>query len=95
MRRLQSSRRVVPLDQLEQYLELWGALRAEAQAAGGRAWLFRDARRQDHFMEFVEYATEVAIESSGVPEAREDIDAFFGHVQVEVWEEAPEGERDV
>jgi hypothetical protein len=95
MTHLLTSRRVVPLDQLEHYLELWSLLRAAAQGVGARAWLFRDARRQDHFMEFVEYATEVAIESSGVPEAREDIDAFFGHVQVEVWEEAPEGERDV
>jgi hypothetical protein len=95
MRRLQSSRRVVPLDQLEHYLELWGGLRAAAQGNGARAWLFRDARRQDHFMEFVEFAGEVGLESSGVPEARQEIDEFFGHVQVEEWEEAPEGERDV
>jgi hypothetical protein len=93
MRRLHSSRRVVPLDQLEQYLELWSMLRSAAEAVGARAWLFRDARRQDHFMEFVEYA-DMSMDGSGVSEARQEIDEFFGHAQVEEWEEAPEGERD-
>jgi hypothetical protein len=95
MTRLQTSRRVVPLDQLEHYLELWGLLRGAAQSVGARAWLFRDARRQDHFMEFVEHGADVEIEGSGVSEARREIDEFFGHAQVEEWEEAPEGERDV
>ncbi len=90
MRRLQSSRRTVPLDRIEEYLGAWRTLQSTVEANGGRAWLFRDARREDHYLEFVEFEDAMMLERAlPVAEAREDLDDLFGHSPIEEWDEAP------
>lgn len=90
MRRLQSSRRTIPLDRIEEYLGVWCKLRDTVAANGGRAWLFRDARREDHYLEFIEFADASVLERAAqVAEAREELDDLFGHTPVEEWDEAP------
>lgn len=90
MRRLQSSRRTIPLDRIEEYLSAWCGLRDAVGRSGGHAWLFRDPRREDHYLEFVEFADAKVLEDAAhVAEAREELDDVFGHALVEEWDEAP------
>jgi hypothetical protein len=90
MRRLQTSRHTIPLDRIEEYLGAWCELRDTVAAVGGRAWLFRDPRREDHYLEFVEFADASVLEhATRVAEAREALDDLFGHAPVEEWDEAP------
>jgi hypothetical protein len=90
MRRLLSTRRIIPLDRLDEYLAAWARLREAFVAAGGRAWLFRAGARQDHFIEFLEFGgREDILERDNIVEAREVLDEEFGEGQVEEWEEAP------
>jgi hypothetical protein len=90
MRRLQSSRRTVPLDRIEEYLSAWCELRDAVGASGGHAWLFRDPRREDHYLEFIEFPDASVLEhATHVVERREELDDLFGHAPVEEWDEAP------
>jgi hypothetical protein len=90
MRRLLSTRRQVPLYELDEYLAGWNRLRAVFTAAGGHAWLFRAAHRHDQFLEFLEYRADPTIlEQAEIAAAREALDEAFGVGQLEGWEEAP------
>ena len=92
-RRLLSTRRLIPLDRLEEYLAAWNALRAAAEAAGGRAWMFRGAAHQDHFIEFLEWRDdggEPLPDRTDVLTARNDLDDAFGAGNTGEWEEVPE-----
>lgn len=90
MRRLLSTRRLIPLTQLDEYLDAWATLRSAFTAAGGHAWLFRAANRHDQFIEFLEFGSRPEIlEREDVIEAREALDDEFGEGQLEEWEEAP------
>lgn len=92
-RRLLSTRRIIPLDRLDEYVDGWNALRAAAEAAGGRAWMFRGAAHQDHFIEFLEWrdAGEGPLpERDAVREAIVNLDSAFGAGQTDEWEELPE-----
>jgi hypothetical protein len=92
-RRLLSTRRLIPLDRLDEYLADWNALRAAAEAAGGRAWMFRGAGHQDHFIEFLEWREdggEPLPERAQVLTARSNLDDGFGAGNVDEWEEVPE-----
>jgi len=88
------SRRVVPLDALEDYASRWARVVAAVDAAGGRAWLFRGARHQDHFLEFIEWKAGVEPAGVALPEradietARGELDARFGAASGDEWEEA-------
>ncbi|MGH7504461.1 MAG: hypothetical protein ACRELX_02370, partial [Longimicrobiales bacterium] len=55
MRRLYATRRLIPLDRLDDYLAGWERLRSAATEAGGRAWMFRGTAHQDQFIEFLEW----------------------------------------
>jgi hypothetical protein len=92
-RRLLSTRRLIPLDRLDEYLGGWSTLRAAAEAAGGRAWMFRGAGHQDHFIEFLEWRDEgedPLPERGDVREALRNLDGGFGAVHSDEWEEVPE-----
>lgn len=89
-RRLLSTRRLIPLDRLDDYLAGWNAVRAAAEAAGGRAWIFRGADHQDHFMEFVEWeegAGPPLPERAEVATALGDLADRFGAGRASEWEE--------
>ncbi|MGH7554291.1 MAG: hypothetical protein ACREMQ_14890 [Longimicrobiales bacterium] len=92
-RRLLSTRRLVPLDQLEDYLADWNRVRAAAEAVGGRAWLFRGAGHEDHFIEFIEWGDDPEImpvpEFDDVASARLHLDHAYGKGHADDWEEAP------
>ncbi len=88
-RRLLATRRVVPLDRSEEYDEHWVRVRDAVEAAGGRAWRFRAARRQDQYMEFIEARElDAILERAPVVTARGDLDDAFGRGKSEEWEEA-------
>ncbi|HEX7117266.1 MAG TPA: hypothetical protein VF212_00660 [Longimicrobiales bacterium] len=88
-RRLLATRRVVPLDRSEAYDELWERVRAAVTDAGGHAWRFCSARRQDAFLEFIESrALDAMLEDGRVERARLELDGAFGRGTTEEWEEA-------
>lgn len=88
-RELLSIRRRIPLDRLDEYLAGWERLRAAATSAGGRAWLFRGAGREDHYLEFLESGDlDALLERDEIGAAREALNVVFGEGAVEVWVEA-------
>lgn len=93
-RRLLSTRRLLPLDRLDEYLRGWSVLLAAVEAAGGRAWMFRGAAHQDHFIEFLEWRDDDGgdplPERADVLDARRNLDDGFGAGHADEWEEAPE-----
>lgn len=92
-RRLLCTRRQIPLDRLDEYLTAWNAVRAAAEAAGGRAWMFRGAAHQDHFIEFLEWGDgeeEPLPERSDVPGELRNLADRFGAGHGDEWEEVPE-----
>lgn len=84
------TRRTIPLDRLDDYLAEWQRVRAAAEAAGGRAWLFRGTGRQDHFIEFLEW-DEASVpplpDHEDVANARLELDQTFGTGVADKWEE--------
>jgi hypothetical protein len=90
MRRLLVTRRVVPLDRLDEYLPAWADVVRTARTANCRAWLFRQTDHQDHFLEFVEWKDDEASESARAPleTARRIVDETFGYGDSTEWEEA-------
>jgi hypothetical protein len=95
MKRILSTRRLIPLDRLDDYLLDWERVRAAVESAGGRAWLFRGARHQDQFIEFVEWGEEVGDtplpERADVAPARLQLDEAYGRGHADDWEEAARG----
>jgi len=88
MRQLRGTRRLVPLCELDEYIAGWRRLEATFTAAGGHAWLFRAANRQDQFLEFLE-ARDLAtlLEHPDVAAALEALDVSFGEGVYDEWEE--------
>ncbi|MGH7505874.1 MAG: hypothetical protein ACRELX_09495 [Longimicrobiales bacterium] len=91
MRRLQATRRLIPLDRFDDYLAGWERLRAAATDAGGRAWMFRGSAHQDHFIEFLEWedAAPALPERALVADASRALDESFGAGHTDEWEEVP------
>jgi hypothetical protein len=89
MRRLLCARRRVPLEMADDYRAGWARLRRAAEAAGGRAWLFRAADRDDTFLEFIEWSDTGAdpLMDDGVNAARVALDSF-ATAGADEWEEA-------
>jgi hypothetical protein len=84
------TRRRIPLDSKEEYVKLWHAVRAAVLHAGGRAWIFRSARTDDHFTEFVEWqaaASGVMIDRAQVATAIESLNAAFPSEESDTWME--------
>jgi hypothetical protein len=92
-RNLLCTRRVVPLDLLDDYLARWRDVTRAAQAAGARAWLFRRTGHDDHFQEFLEWesgavgAVSVADEPA-LAGARAALAELAGAGDDSEWEEA-------
>lgn len=89
-RRLLATRRLIPLDRLEDYLAGWETLRDAAERAGARAWMFRGTDHQDHFIEFLEWQDEggpALPERAEIATARRGLDETFGAGHVDEWEE--------
>lgn len=89
------SRRLVPLDALEEYGTRWSRVVDAVDAAGGRAWLFRGVRHQDQFLEFIEWRGDGEPSADGpladrddILSARGELDARFGPAADDEWEEA-------
>jgi hypothetical protein len=89
MRRLLCTRRLVPLDRLDDYLPAWHEVRSAALASGCRAWLFRRSDHQDQFLEFIEWQDDVAPGElrAEVDAARTALDERFGFGETTDWEE--------
>lgn len=81
MRRLRTTRRIVPLDTVDDYLDTWAAVRRAVEDAGGRAWIFRGVEHEDRFMEFIEWA------GDGTPVDATRLDEHAPPVASEEWEE--------
>lgn len=95
MRRLLATRRTIPLDRIDEYASGWRRIRDAVVAAGGRAWLFRGAGHEDHFLEFIEWSDGASsepslVERSEIAAARTAIDEQLGGGHVDEWEEAGE-----
>jgi hypothetical protein len=88
MRRLFVTRRVVPLDRLDEYDAGWRALRDAATSAGTRAWRFRRAGHEDQYIEFLESVVDGALEALDVDGARSHLEEQFGTTESSEWEEA-------
>jgi hypothetical protein len=89
-RRLLATRRLIPLDRLEDYHAGWQALESAARAAGARAWMFRRVDHQDQFIEFLEWqdgGSTSLLDVQAVAAARHDLDAAFGSGHADEWEE--------
>lgn len=85
---LLTTRRVVPLDRLEEYIDSWGRVRDLVVGQGGRAWLFRAAAREDSFLEFIEFEERHAVlRTDELQVARESLAEEFGERETEEWEE--------
>lgn len=90
MTRLAVTRRTVALDRADEYLALWGAVRAAAESLACRAWLFRAARRDDHFLEFLEHAgDQLPLDQSPLRDARRELHESFPPDADDEWAEAP------
>lgn len=88
MRQLRGTRRLVPLYDLEDYLVGWHRLQTVFTAAGGHAWLFRSAHREDQFLEFLEgRSLSSLLERPEVAEALEELDLRFGEGSYDEWDE--------
>lgn len=88
MRHLLVSRRLVPLDTVDDYLDAWDALRTAAAGCDARAWIFRGAGHEDRFMEFIEWSDPASpLEDAGVALARQRIDALAPVTDSSEWEE--------
>lgn len=90
MRRLVSTRRHVALDVAEEYLLAWQVVVRAVTTAGGRAWVFRGARHEDQFLEFIEWESAVAepLLNADVAAAIARLGAFAAPAAQEEWEEA-------
>lgn len=88
MRQLRGTRRLVPLYDLDEYLAGWLHLQTAFTAAGGHAWIFRAANRQDHFLEFLE-ARDLAglLAQPEIAAALEALEVSFGEGISDEWEE--------
>lgn len=60
MRKLLVTRRTVPLDRSDEYMETWQLVARAAEALPGRAWLFRRAGHDDQYVEFIEWQDDPA-----------------------------------
>jgi hypothetical protein len=90
MRQLRGTRRLVPLYDLDEYLAGWNQLQAAVISAGGNAWIFRAADRQDQFLEFLESRDLAGIlDRPEIVAALEALDAIVGEGLFEEWEEVP------
>lgn len=90
MTRLLTTRRHVPLDRAEEYVAAWSEVRAAAEARGARAWLFRGADHEDHFLEFVEWSDAVSalMDDPAVADARAALEDYgAGAGTTEEWED--------
>lgn len=88
MRHLLVSRRHVPLDTVDEYLDAWNELRAAATSADGRAWIFRGVGHEDRFIEFIEWSHPATpLEDAGVARARSRLDTFAPATDAGEWEE--------
>ncbi len=86
-RLLVSTRRVVPLDRLDEYTAAWDSVQRVARDSGARAWLFRARERQDHFIEFIEHSDAPGVlESAELRRARASLEEQFGAGETEEWE---------
>ena len=93
MRRLSTTRRHVALDRTDEYLIAWDGLRSAVEALGARAWVFRGAAHEDHFLEFIEWSgASSPLDDASVLAALETLAAFAPPTAVEEWEQAPEGD---
>lgn len=87
-RQLRGTRRLVPLYDLDEYLEGWRRLQAAFTGAGGHAWIFRATSRQDQFLEFLESPDlTTLLEKPEIAAALEALDVVFGEGVSEEWEE--------
>lgn len=71
-------------------MKLWHGVRDAVLRAGGRAWIFRAARSDDHFTEFVEWQAEAAdifIARADVGTAIESLNAAFPSEESDTWTE--------
>lgn len=88
--RLFVTRRTVPLDRIDVYLELWARLKTAAEGLGCRAWLFRAAAREDRFLEFLEEpAGGPALDDATISDARAELRDRFPPEADDEWTEAP------
>jgi hypothetical protein len=89
MRRLVCTRRQVPLDVSDDYMLAWMAVRRAVEAAGARAWVFRGAEHEDHFLEFIEWADPVAapLDDDDIAAGVAQLDAFGAPAGSSEWEE--------
>jgi hypothetical protein len=90
MRSLLCTRRVVPLDLLDDYLARWRDVTQAAQAAGARAWLFRRTGHDDHFQEFLEWDGDdagAAADEPALAGARAALEELVGAGDDTEWEE--------
>lgn len=90
MRRLQSRRRHVPLEHVDEYLMSWLSAQRAVQAVVGRAWLFRGADHEDQFLEFVEWSDTATspLQDAAVLAAFAQLEAYAPATHIEEWEEA-------
>ena len=65
MRTLLVRERVVPADRTAAYHDAWKHVAYTAGMIGIRAWIFRSAATQDHYLEFVEWKAEAAPPGTG------------------------------
>lgn len=89
-RRLLTTRRHVPLDRSDDYMEAWDGVRAAVETVGGRAWIFRGAAHEDQFIEFVEWSdgSPAPQDDAAVADARAHLDRFAAAGLTEEWEDA-------
>lgn len=88
MRQLRGTRRLVPLYDLDEYLAGWRRLQTAFTNAGGHAWIFRAANREDQFLEFLESRNLGALlDEPEIAAALEALDVVFGEGVFEEWEE--------
>lgn len=86
-RRLLSTRRVIPLDRLDEYIAAWNEVERAAKQGGARAWLFRAPERQDHFLEFIEFGgAPDLLGSEALARSRTALEDQFGAGRTEEWE---------
>jgi len=85
-RLLLSTRRTVPLDRYDEYLEAWARIRSAAEELGAHAWLFRARDRDDEFLEFIEFGRAPdALQHGDLADARRALEESFGHGSTEEW----------
>lgn len=87
MNNLLITRRRIPQNASDKYMQLWNVVRDAAEAQGARAWIFRAVNDATHFTEFVEWRQTDVLQHIAMSAALHEINDAFPSEESDTWTE--------